>query len=236
MISIIYPFFNQHKALAHHHLHWMRLMHEDVEFEVILVDDHSDKIPAVSDWSRAFPLRLFRVDEDKGWNITGAKNIGMHEANSNWCFVGDLDHLCTLEMMRYAMRAPLEDKHFYIFPRRDEQGRETEDYHENFMLIRKKDFWHVGGYDEDFAGGYGWEDVWFKEMAFARGMQRVKVPQVFSQAIGDIEDACMPAKLRDSSRNGKLLQRKRTTWINSKKARLWAENSNPLRCKYHEVV
>jgi len=231
VISIVYPYFDQPKALAHQFLHWMTL---EGHVEVIIVDDHSAVPLEPKNLSKHF--RVFRVDEDKGWNITGAKNIGMHEAKGEWCFCGDLDHLVTQEMLNWATKATLEPRHFYIFPRRDEKGVETDDYHENFMLIRREDFWHVGGYDEDFAGGYGWEDVWFKEMAYQRGMQRVKVPQIFSQAIGDVPDACMPAELRKPSRNGQVLQRKRVTWINSRKARLWAENSNPLRCKYHEVA
>lgn len=233
MISIVYPYFEQPEALERHLENWEDLMPRLADLEdVVIVDDHSTEDPAI--WGLCW--RTFYIESDLGWNITGAKNIGMHEAQGPWCFLGDLDHLVTPEMLAFAMSEVPKPGHFYIFPRRLEGGRESDDYHQNFLLIRKEDFWKAGGYDEDFAGGYGWEDVWFKQVAEGMGLKRIKVPDVYSQAIGDIPDACMPAEMRDSSRNGKLLQRKRVAWVNSRKIKLFAQNSNPLRCKYHEVT
>lgn len=231
MITLVYPYFDQPYVLGFHMGVWEVMRGHGFEIHSIIVDDHGPVPMPARD-----SVEQYRVDVDLGWSIVVAKNIGMHHAKDGWCIVGDLDHTVTKELLEFARSDTPERGKFYIFPRRLEGGSLSDDYHENYMLIHRSDFWSVGGYDEDFAGGYGWEDVWFKELANAVGLQRIKVPDVPIQAIGDKPGACMPREMCNPHRNGQLLQRKRVSWINSRKARLFAQNSHPLRHPYHEVT
>jgi len=130
------------------------------EVEIILVDDASPNFPAydiVKEFSSSHScadLRLFRVDEDLGFNSHGCRNLIAEQAYSDYILFADIDCMFSPESIAFIKRVKfdpiilyrfgmfsLSDYKFYEFPG-----------HPNIFLTSKRAFWEAGGYDESFTG------------------------------------------------------------------------------------
>jgi len=124
--------------------------------EIVIVDDGSPLYPAtkfIGD-TDGLDVKLFVVDVNREWFHLPARNIGAHEATKEWILLLDIDTLVPEETMRAIIEGWREDR-WYVFSRRDSLTREVIARHHNTLLMSRKLFWQVGGYDEDFAGIYG---------------------------------------------------------------------------------
>lgn len=130
--------------------------------EFLVIDDCSDP-PLVAE-PGALDLRLLRVTDDIAWNMPGCRNLGAVQARSDWLLYFDVDQFtaeANILMMANALPR-LDPKRLYVF-RRIVDGVDAEP-HINTFLISRRGFFRAGGYDEDFAGHYGFEDVVFRNM------------------------------------------------------------------------
>jgi hypothetical protein len=119
-------------------------------------------------------LKIYRVKEDIPWNIAGARNLGFHVAETEWVMGADVDHVVTAEALDEIMRLDMSNPNVaYLFKRRTEQGRVGCDAIIN-ILMNKRKFFEIGGYDEEFSGGYGREETFFSRCLRSRGMQIIK--------------------------------------------------------------
>lgn len=119
--------------------------------EVVVVDDGS-AVPA-----QAEGCSIYRVTEDTPWHQDGARNLGAHVATGDWLLLLDIDHvLPAAELRRLLGLLPMLPEDCAFRPRR----RLVDDAYPlaraaNIWLIRREDFWRVGGYDERLCGHYG---------------------------------------------------------------------------------
>ncbi len=167
MISVVQPYYN-HKALFDWQMQnlwrtWTARMKREIE--LIIVDDGSPDAPCTPPAnSHGVNLKILRVDEDIQWNTGGAANLGIQEAAGDWILHADFDigiaaksvGILDLDMsdpdtMYWPWRSYTTSKGFYkdIRP------------HCNTFLMNKDKFWEIGGFDEDFAGQWGWCDTEF---------------------------------------------------------------------------
>jgi hypothetical protein len=137
---------------------------EDIRsrLSVILVDDCGDPPVDFHEYEN-FSLKklmLFRVDEDIHWNQMGARNLGMHHA-SGWCVMVDPDMVFREPMMRRMMNEAAKLKRGTVvrWALRHMNSGKLDSSSPNTWLIHRDDFFAVGGYDEDYAGGKGFSDV-----------------------------------------------------------------------------
>tara|TARA_Y100000114_G_scaffold152119_1_gene169952 strand:- start:1249 stop:1923 length:675 start_codon:yes stop_codon:yes gene_type:complete len=125
-------------------------------YKFIIVDDGSPKRPLEkndipNDWS------LYRVTKDIGWNNEGCRNLIVHECETEWICLTDIDHVI-LDVDLYFDN---HDKNtIYFFKdlykpvgKNVISGRKP--YNHNQIYTTKKYFLEVGGYDETYAGYYG---------------------------------------------------------------------------------
>ena len=137
-------------------------------FEVVIVDDASptgfDAFEVVKDFLETLNLRLFRVNEDITWNHRSARNIGFYEMSGEWGLALDIDTFPILESLfrnessfRYAKRT------FFLLHRVDEISKKPLGVHHDTYLIRKSDYWSIGGFDENLAGMWGFGKLWFRD-------------------------------------------------------------------------
>jgi len=128
----------------------------------LVIDDHSD-VPLTVDCG-PLDLRLLRVDDDIDWNMPGCRNLAATVAETPWMLYFDVDNVVSeASLMKIVDALPrLDPKRLHVF-RRVENGVDVEP-HINSFLITRQGFFATGGYDEDFSGHYGFEDVLFRMM------------------------------------------------------------------------
>jgi len=132
------------------------------QLQFLVIDDHSDAPLQVD--KGPLDLRLVRVDDDIDWNMPGCRNLAATLAQTEWMLFFDVDNVASEASLQKIVGAldRLDRQRLHVF-RRTENGVDVEP-HINSFLITRQGFWCAGGYDEDFSGHYGFEDVLFRMM------------------------------------------------------------------------
>jgi hypothetical protein len=193
-LTIIYTYFGQKERIPG----ILKEKHSDTR--VVIVDDcHSDQL------GRIEGLDVYRVETDIKWNQPGAKNLGFQESEG-WIVCADIDHLVTRDNVEQILRTKKEKGTIYYLGREDTNSL-------NVFLIHKDDFKRIGGYDEDFSGNYGYDDIEFlyrcqKNLKVAE-RRDIKV-KVYAEEISSKLD-------RDLEANTKVLEQKKDKKTNTGK-------------------
>ncbi len=173
--------------------------------DLIVIDDHSEVPLTVN--AAGLNVRLFRVLDDIDWNMPGCRNLGAMHAAAPWMLYFDVDNILPPVMAERMIQGlpTLDPFTLYVF-RRIHDGVEVAP-HINSFLITKRGFYRAGGYDEDFVGHYGFEDVLFRNMWRRYVGKEVMLSDIAFQQKGwrtnDLN--------RDLTRNQALIQYKAAT-------------------------
>lgn len=161
-VTIVMPYYDNPNMLAMHLKEWsLYRAHDAMALRAVIVDDASPNSPAAEVFrvyarDIEFPISLFRIHQNKPWNQDGARNLAMKHV-TGWALMTDMDLVLNRDQVPglltwVAHRAKRGS--YYMPRRRDFDG--TPNYpHPNSYIMHAEDFWHMGGYDEDFAGVYG---------------------------------------------------------------------------------
>lgn len=188
-LSIISHFYNYPQKVEEQIEHWKKIQPELVPFlEFILVDDCSQDRPCIDPGE--LNLRYFRVITDIQWNQAGARNLGAFHASGDWGLFFDIDQRLKLEtissllvnldrldpMVMYSLRI----KELVNILNNDQLLS-----HPNTFLVNMKKFKTYGMYDEDFAGYYGYEDLYLPKVWEKAGGTRILLNDpVFFEDVG----------------------------------------------------
>jgi len=178
----------------------------------IIVDDHSPidiKIPDDINLN----YRLYRVDSDIMWNQAGARNLGATMSPAPRLILTDVDHVFPEQLLTDICNSPVPLKNIYKFKRNNSDGTKRST-HANTFYLSKGTFTNALGYDEEFCGHYGYEDVLFQEFVKRIGFKLkyfTRRQRIISTAV-DRNDSYHNL-VRDTSRNEKLLASKRQQLI-----------------------
>jgi glycosyltransferase involved in cell wall biosynthesis len=177
------------------------------EVEFILIDDCSEQRVAFR--PTTLNLRVFRITTAIAWNQAGARNLGACNANGEWSLFSDIDQRFYLQpMQKLLTRLNNLDPMFIYYPKAknitDLDGS-PKSVHVNTILVNTQKFKEMGLYDEDFAGHYGYEDLYLPEVWERHGGYRA--------ILGDMEyfeDLRFRTKTldRDLTRNHMLKEEK----------------------------
>ena len=138
-------------------------------FEIVIVDDCSKKYPAKDVLNRLIApdsdldIDLYRIVDDIFWNVSGARNLSVAKAKYDWVLMLDMDLIIDEENFKKILNIKKRPRKHY-FPKRISKESLEIKSHPAAMLISKHDFWSVGGYDEDFAGHYGNDPIFKKNL------------------------------------------------------------------------
>lgn len=165
--SIVHPYFENNATLPLHVEQWSKIPKNQVE--LVIVDDHSgpNKGPDVSLLKDLqFPIKVFRVKNDILWNVTGARNLGAYYARGEQLIMSDFDLVVGAELISKLKTLDYTDNKVVYWPvmRKPDTEKTKNRFakpHCNSFVINRDVFWRMGGYDEDFAGGWGYEDSHF---------------------------------------------------------------------------
>lgn len=159
-VTLVMPYYRNPEMLEYHLEVW-RQYSDDVKrrLTVIIVDDGSPE-PAKLEAGCGFPVSLYRIKENKPWNMDGARNLALSQVTTPWCLMTDIDHVLMPHQAEKMLNATCSPGSVYVPARRQYSGRPTRP-HPNSYLIEPCVFWSTGGYDEDWCGWYG-SDVCFR--------------------------------------------------------------------------
>ena len=150
---------------------------ERSQFEIIIVDDCSAE-PAIPK-SNGLNLKAYRIIDDIPWNQAGARNLGCFMAESPWVLFFDIDQLPLKNCISLVLKSleNLEPECLYYFYVKDfiDSNLNTRlDVHPNTFLVNLHRFKTTCMYDEDFAGNYGYEDLYLPYVwEFAGGGRKI---------------------------------------------------------------
>ena len=145
-----------------------------------------------------------------------ARNVCMEHVEG-WVFLTDPDYMIQPSEMKKLLNKGLQKGHFYHLNSRLAGTDRKLHMPENMCVMHSEDFWKAGGYDEQFAGGYGFSDcMLFKTLRDGVQAQDVHLLDVFMDhypkgdfhslhGLGTIRDAASPSK-RDTKRNKPLFE------------------------------
>jgi hypothetical protein len=206
MISIIYPYYDNKEMLSYQLKLWKGLPPTVLDStEWILVDDCS-KEPLNVD-GQGLNLKTFYILDDIPWNVSGAKNLGAHNAQSDWVLISDMDRVIPAATLYKCLSITEKNpRRFFIFKETDWKGDWSRGFHQGTVFLRKQDYWAVKGYDEDFSGHYGHEDGHFMRKLASIGLVRTLLDESIQRwDRGPISDACSPPEsYGDKHYNGPL--------------------------------
>lgn len=225
------------------------------------VDDHSKDHPLAIPKSifDSFDVMAFRVLDDITWNEMGARNLAMKHAEG-WVYMTDPDYILKADQcerlfgtpvmargQEHTRVEPIQRGFMYHLRSRHYSTHKDLPRPENIAIVHSEDFWKVGGYDEDFAGGYGFSDtLLFHALKVAAGVKDTFVEDVhmdhypmgvIMSAYGDqaISDAASPAN-RDTTRNQPIHKRVRSNVAHKGWKRYIRERKPPIRFKWERFV
>lgn len=131
------------------------------KIEFVFVDDCSPLEVTIPE-NCSLNYQLFRITDDIQWNQSGAKNLGATYAKSQKLIFSDTDHLFSEEILKKIVKSSVP-KHLYHFKTIDSNGVKQKRRTPGILYCSKATFFTGLGYDEEFSGYYGCEDVFFRE-------------------------------------------------------------------------
>jgi hypothetical protein len=204
-LSIISHFYNHPEMVLQQVRYWERL--PDIflnQVEFILVDDCSEQSPVMP--ATKIDLKIYRISSEIPWNQAGARNLGVFNASSEWTLYFDIDqHFYTEPMFSVLNQIDTLNKntlyYFKIKQLIDTVNNVSLSYHPSTFLVHTASFKKMGMYDEDFAGHYGYEDLYMPRVWEKNGGVRTlfSTPDFFEDSSFGTSNLS-----RDLSRNAAL--------------------------------
>ena len=146
------------------------------QIEFVVIDDCSQQSPI---WRTTnIDLRVFRITTNILWNQSGARNLAAFNASGNWAIFSDIDQKFYSHPLRVILDNLVRfDEATMYYLRSDNQfdaniGQRLR-CHPNTYLVNLSRFKVHGMFDEDFAGHYGYEDLYMPRVWESRGGKRV---------------------------------------------------------------
>lgn len=223
-LTIVLPYYEAPKFFLDQVAHW-RTFADDLRANVsaIVVDDGSP-VPAELPGNRPFPVRLFRIHEDRRWNWLAARNIGAHHAADGWLLLTDMDHQIPEATLRAVLYGVHDPKAVYAFERQEHTGEVIHPHSASFLMTRRM-FWKIGGYDEALSGHYGTDGEYRRRLAKVARMAILRAPLVRFEFVGDSSVTRYERKQPQDAKVRELI---------AARGRDWAPKT--LSFPYHEVA
>jgi hypothetical protein len=202
--------------------------------EVICVDDCGEPPAETPDSPE---IRLYRVKDNLPWNQPGARNLAAHVAKANVLLLVDVDMTIPSGMLRrFVSEAAQHRPKLVLRPHLIHSMSGKKDATSpNVHLIRKKDFFAIGGYNEEYTGHKGYSDV-----MLLRVMEKLLITRNSEQLHmilhhdGNIPDAQVRTLDRDVKHNRKLHD-KHLAICNRSGWHAYAKSIKKLRFEWNKV-
>lgn len=210
-ITINLSFYNQNKVLIDHINLWKSYSSETKkQFSFCVVDDCS-KTPADEVLSGIdltdLDINIYRVTEDLYCNIAGVRNLAATMCQTDWMVILDMDTMISEELaIQMLDLTDAQPGNCFKFNRRVNNHIKNNQTHPAVCLLRKDDYWNVGGCEEDLVGHYGFTDPSF----WHRARGKLKINERRDLYLDYIPDGEADIQ-RNISHNSRLFEHKKAT-------------------------
>lgn len=207
-ITINLSYYNQTETLKTHIKEWAS-WDEEIrnQFHFCIVDDCS-KIKATDVLSDVdlsnLNISIYRVKKDLVCNIAGVRNLSAQKCDTKWMVILDMDTLVPYDVAKSMIQLvdnTNKDGVCFKFNRIIPGGRKKP--HPAVCLLRKNDYWNVGGCEEDLVGNYGYTDPSF----WHRSNGKLEIIQRLDLCLKHMSDGAADIK-RDRTHNAKIFEQK----------------------------
>jgi glycosyltransferase involved in cell wall biosynthesis len=187
--------------------------YDDIEF--ILIDDGSS--PPLHWKNPPNRSRRARIFDDIPWNQPGARNLGASLASGETLLFFDLDHFIDAPAFGKILEhsKSINSQEIYRFRRIDPSGKLLHS-HLNSFMIKRSAFFSICGYDEDFAGSYGYDDVSF----YDRWLDKENTVTVLDSITLRVEEGYATRSLNRNWSRNRRLRKQKLRELKFKKSRL----------------
>lgn len=127
--------------------------------QFVVVDDGSPLVFEIPEFD--LNLHWLRITENIRWNQGGARNLAVVHAKSDKIVMSDLDHEFSEATLRALVKRGNPGRTIYKFRRFNPMKNINRGPHPNIFFLSRARFLRLYGYDEEFGGEYGYEDLRF---------------------------------------------------------------------------
>lgn len=171
----------------------------------IFVDDCSPVHIQIS--TQNLNYTLVRIEDNIPWNQPGARNLGVFLAYAPKLILTDLDHYFPETTLKHiiARNIPAD---IWLFKRLRNQKKIHS--HPCTFFLSKSTFYKSLGFDEEFSGNYGHDDIFFLDLqkSLKTKIRKIRRHHVIVEEYKERSDKDHTL-VRDDSHNKKLLEEKR---------------------------
>jgi len=213
-ITINLSFYNQEDILRRHVKGWISWS-KNIEnnFSFCIIDDCSKNLATQVlcdiDISQ-IDLSIYRVKKDLFCNIAGVRNLSAQVCKTDWMMILDMDTLISEKLARSIISLTNSPSgNCFKFNRkviRNPFHKKNGKPHPAVCLLRKEDYWNVGGCEEDLVGHYGQTDPIF----WYRAEEKLKVIYQKNMFL-NYEPKGEANIKRDKKHNQELFEKKKLT-------------------------
>lgn len=176
--------------------------------EFIIVDDGSPIHYLLPKFN--LNLTWLKINEDIPWNQGGARNLGVIYAKSDRIVISDLDHVFPETTLHYMTRRHHPGRSFFKIYRSCHKTGKIIHAHWNIFYFSRARFLRLYGYDEAFAGHYGFEDLWLSRFQKYRGSKQCYLPKKYRCLERQVDrNRSYHSLVRDMTENHKMYCRKK---------------------------
>jgi hypothetical protein len=175
-VTIVLAYYENPTMLQRQYAHLRALPPRFQErLRLIVVDDGSPDNPATPPdpplwWFGGFELHRMMVDVP--WNQDACRNLAMTRVRgwpAAWALLTDMDHLPSERALTVALDSQLDPARVYRFSRVSEPDLTPYHPHPNSWLLTRDLYDRAGGYDERWAGVYGTDGGFSKQLIAVAG-------------------------------------------------------------------
>ena len=251
-LDIIYTYYNGFDLLDSYLYHWSNNFDNtkhDINF--VIIDDHSTKkaIDVISNSSINCNLQVYYIEDNILWNEEGAKNLGVKQSSADVVLLLDWDCLIYEKLVQEILSWDFCNKfyQFYTLPDCHATKKSMKPINFNFkenkiefhrhyaaVCMSREVFDKCGGFDEDFAGNYGYSDNLFVDNLRRHKVERRIINNNLLFLINKGETKNVYKFTTD--RKTKKTKKENINW------QLWQKNrshaylpKNPIRFNYKKV-
>ena len=170
LLTINLSYYNQDKQIILKHLNvwdsYPQKLKDQLTFFII---DDGSRIPLsqlINFNNYNLDIHVYRVKEDLYCNISGFRNLGAKECKTPYILILDMDIIVLHDSMSRILdlaKNNIKTNNVFKFNRitTDPKHPKNNKIHPAVCLIRKCDYWNIGGCEEDLVGNYGFTDPCF---------------------------------------------------------------------------
>lgn len=171
LITIVLSYYNQPSDVLEKHLDsWLQFPIKIQKLFTFCIIDDSSKVAMTEIINfknyNSLNLELYRIHDDLYCNIAGVRNLGAETCRTSHMLILDMDTLVDSIMAMQLVKLATNNMFnpcVFKFNRKciNPQHNKHHKIHPAICLIRKVDYYNIGGCEEDLVGNYGYTDPCF---------------------------------------------------------------------------